>query len=145
MPRARVFHLTKEMAIQVEQLVERMSAPEKVVPFKTMMARKEALQQGGPNIIEADSWIKLPGEWTLGYTHEEISEGVVFRHMWLAAPIMVPPKEMTKLFMGLCGFVNKIENTVTFGHSHSEKPRRAAVNVIEPLAGDWGVVGATIN
>jgi hypothetical protein len=144
MAKARVFNLTKEIAGEVKELVERMGAPEKVIPFDICKTRADAAKISGEIYVEPDSTIEFHEGWKLGYTHEEIKKGFVFRRMWLAGPVKIPPKELTKLFCELCGFINPIENTVVFDHVTSHKPRRAAVNIVEPLSGDWAVMEAQL-
>jgi hypothetical protein len=141
---------------QIKQLIGR--AEGRPVPYDRMLAYATGTRPLPVN-FNADYTIPIPRFYKVTYTHEEHAPGVVCRHMSISCANRdrVPNQYAVAWLMELFGFVNKMfwpDRGVQFKLlTNDEADAKAgrivkvwiedlksggkAINVLEPLDGDW--------
>ena len=87
-----------------------------------------------PEGLYDDFTMQVPMGFTVIYTHEAQPRGL-FRHMSMSVHLegRVPHPEAVRMVMQELGFVNDLEHCISW----PERGPQVAINVIEPLDGDW--------
>jgi hypothetical protein len=135
-----VLNITPELHDMVKELVAKAEA--NVIPFEVMYARAEAARNGfRPKDPNADFTIFYDG-WQYCYTHENHSKGVPLRHLSVSCPHQFPPAPACGTIMSLFGFVNPLVNVKVWMEQIGDN--HYAVNMVEPIDGDWENLKGTI-
>lgn len=121
----------------------RQTAEHNVLAYAEMERRAKAADQGETvGLLNADFTVQIPVSYTATYTHEEHVPGVLFRHLSVAImggqPERGPHPAVMREIMAEFKFQNDLENVEGWLETLSDG--RLAINVLEPLDGDWSAV-----
>jgi hypothetical protein len=106
------------------------------VPFATVQARFSAYQLSGvPVVPPPQGHMPVPEGFEVGYWHELHSRGFPLRRLWMTAPGEMPPAAAVQVMARLFRFVNPLVDCKVWLNKIDR--RRYAVNVLEPVSGDW--------
>lgn len=110
-------------------------ANERPIPLEvtTLLAKDGTKQQG----LYDDFTMVLPMGFPVIYTHETQPKGL-FRHLSVSVALegRVPHPESVRMIMQEFGFINELERCIFWEEKVGENAK-TAINVIEPLDGDW--------
>lgn len=110
-------------------------AEERPISLETtkLLAGDATMQKG----LYDDFTTVLPMGFPVIYTHEAQPKGL-FRHLSVSVELegRVPHPEAVRMIMQEFGFINDLEQCL-FWEEKVGQNARTAINVIEPLDGDW--------
>ena len=106
------------------------------VPFATVKVEFEKAKLNGMvGVAPPEASLTIPRGFEVAYWHEETSGGVPIRRLSVTCPAKAVPQAAVGVIMKLFGFVNPLVNCKVWMHQISKK--HYAVNVLEPVTGDW--------
>lgn len=111
-------------------------AKDNPVPFAQVKADFEKAQITGQLYRPPqEGQMQVQTGFSVAYWHEVASSGAIVRRLVVACPAKVPPAPAVGILMRLFGFVNPMVNCKVWMNFIDK--RRYAVNVLEPVTGDW--------
>jgi hypothetical protein len=143
LPEEMVLEMTKEVMARIEEVRDWAAAHP--VPYEEVYRLYEAYKATGVSRIPPpESRLTIPQGFRVAYGHELSSKGTVLHRVCVVSPGEVPPQAAIGVIMKAFGFVNPPVNCKIWMNPVSEG--RYAVNVLEPLDGDWrSLMGATVH
>lgn len=130
--------ITKHAHAKLEALRE--VAEANVVPFQEMYRRNQEFQaRGGRQPGEmgrSDMTVMLRVGYSCTYTVEEHRPGVSCRHISVSGPNQLPHPKAVTMLMKIMGFQRELLDAMVW--TEDVGGGRMAINVLEPVSGDWG-------
>lgn len=100
--------------------------------FTEHEARGKRPPKDPPNV---DRTVMLKVGYSCTFTVEEHREGVPCRHISVSGPNQLPAPQAVEMLMQIMGFQNDLLSCKVW--TEEVGPDRIAVNVLEPVHGDW--------
>ena len=104
------------------------------VPLETLLKLRDG--ELLPDDVNEGKTLLVPMGFRVVYTHEQQEHGTL-RHMSMSISLegRVPHPDAVRMVMEEMGFVNVLEDCIFWDEPCG--PDKVAINVVEPLDGDW--------